>query len=108
MIALDEMQKKIREKPALYLGRPSLQLLFAFLDGYATRDYEIFGERQDPDDKKNALSFQTFIEKYYGVEESARGPAMIITEQCAGDDEKAFYKFYELYDMFMADDINSA
>ena len=110
MTAVDEMEKKIRETPGLYIGRPSLELLLTFLDGYATRDYEIFGERQDYYEK-GAFSpkrFERFVYDYYGVEESPKGAAMIITEHCAGDDEKAFYKYFEFYDMFMASEINSA
>jgi len=92
----DIMYQKIREKPGLYLGKPSLSLLFSFMCGYMIRQYEIFGDEQTSNLSKN---FLRYIQDYYEISETSKNWCTIICENCSNEEE-AFYKYYELWDEF--------
>ena len=90
------MQQRIREKPGLYIGKPSLSLLNAFMLGYMLRHNEVSGTIESI---KTEKSFYEYVKNYYAVSETTKGLCSIICENCLNDEE-AFYKFFELWDEF--------
>ena len=98
----ESMYQKIREKPGLYIRKPSLALLAAFMNGYMIREYEIYGGDQT---NEEYWRFQKFVQDYYGITNIhpdipiTEGSNTIICENCSNEEE-AFYKFFEIRDQF--------
>lgn len=93
MDSLTELLEKIRIRPGMFLGKPSIELLRAFISGYLVN-------KKEPDiDTDFYLEFQTFIEQKY----SRKGTTHCITiiQSITTSDEEAFYKFFELLDEFL-------
>jgi len=97
MDAKEAMLMKIREIPALYIGKPSLTLLCTFIDGYMYRQYEIYGD--DHSDYK--VSFQEYVQNYYNVSRTTDSCCMLILKNSLNEKD-AFYKYFELYDLYKA------
>lgn len=85
--------KKIKIRPGMYFGKPSITRLNIFIHGYNFAHVEEGKARRIDLDE-----FQGFIEAIYS-EKCSIGWADIILEDC-GDEEEAFWKFYELYGEF--------
>lgn len=85
--------EKMKIRPGLYFGKPSITRLNIFIHGYNFA-YVEEGKLQPID----LGEFQGFIEAIYS-EKRSLGWADIILEDC-GDEEEAFWKFYELFDEF--------
>jgi hypothetical protein len=81
----------------MYLGRHSICLLRAFLDGYqlACEDahLEVTG---GPD----FHGLHDWVAQWYGRTDSPRGWCGIILEECGGDDAKALEVFFTLLDEY--------
>ena len=125
MIRLDDTfftwLPKIRERPGIFLGEPSLIALFHFWNGYAFRQMsdELESQKRSDYSKQNCKvvdteeagefskkhfmdGFEKFAYSYFGCEWSTQGWVKLITEKCSSDAE-AFYKFFELLDTFMSE-----
>lgn len=94
-----EFIETIRKRPGMYLGSNSITALWHFLNGcrFALREagnepYELF-----------PLDFY-FMHEYtklmYGFYESTAGWRNHILRNCGNDEEKALFKFFELFDEF--------
>src|SRR5437660_171025 len=95
MGAILDMMQKIRERPALILGRPSANALYAFLSGFAYA-------RKDSDrgDYDFLAGFNQWVHDRYGVT-STQGWAKIIEFYSMTEtDEMAL--FWKLMDEFLA------
>lgn len=100
-----EMIEKIRKRPGVFLGSCSISALRSFLDGYNMALYDLMAEERLI--RLQPLPFSLFdsfaanrcIQTGY---QSGMGWHMIILQQCGGDEKKALYTFFELYDEFMA------
>lgn len=92
----------IRTRPGMYLGTLGITALMNFMHGYqfALRER---GERSA--DNLFPLDFY-FMHEYtallYGLYESTAGWRNHILWNCGGDEEKALFKFFELFDEFKA------
>jgi len=124
MIRLDDSfymwLPRIREKPGLFLGEPSLIALSHFWKGYAFRAMSdelesqkhmgvseqhsgavVHGELSRSQEEHFMDGFEKFAYSYFNCEWSTQGWAKLIVKNCKSDEE-AFYKFFELLDEFMS------
>jgi len=85
----------IKERPGLYIGKKSLILLHAYMNGYMDRQRELEGQGEGFN-----FEFQEYIQKRYNITSSHHWSS-IITFFCTTDAE-AFDRFYELLDEFNA------
>ena len=92
----------IRKRPGMYLGSKSITALMNFIHGYQFA----MCERREFDDASTdlfPLDFW-FMHEYtallYGFYESTAGWRNHILQNCGGDEEKALFRFFELFDEF--------
>jgi hypothetical protein len=90
---LFEILEKIKAKPGMYLGQPSVLDLFVFLAGYKTARRELGIE---PTDREITFyeGFNEFVQSFYQIH-SSKSWAKIIESNCI-DDRHGFDKFFEL------------
>jgi len=91
----DELLRRIREQPSMYLGKPSVTALRHFNCGYAMRG-------QDCGLFPPGLGFCWHVADKYGLGHAMDVPHMAL-EVCNGDEEAAFDKFFELLDEYLAE-----
>lgn len=104
-----ELIDRMRERPAIWLGKKSITLVNVFLWGYeaAERDYNIKIKS-----KKQLLPLDWwFMHEFTKIKcheyESTAGWCNIILNHCGGDEKLAFDKFYEFFDEFKSLKIKS-
>ena len=85
---------KVRQRPNIYLGRPSLERLSAFIDGGICLYQEITGIYLE-----FAPGFDDFVHEQYKIY-TAHSAASLITF-FSDNDEQAFYTFFELLDQYL-------
>lgn len=85
---------EIRKHPELYLRKKSLWNLQLFISGYLMRQREI-----QPDFHTSFEEFSSYVNDYYQYGMNTLDWERILFF-VIGDDEKAFYVFYELLDKF--------
>jgi len=125
----EELMRKIRERPALYLGKKSLTLLVQFLNGYELgvdvgvwetstgldffENYDvamqsIFENPQKRDSEIKFHQFNEFVHTYYNRMINLGGTSMPGTSMSSAhlisetnnSDEEAFDKYFELLEAF--------
>ncbi|XWK88281.1 MAG: hypothetical protein U7127_29550 [Phormidium sp.] len=97
MSGVFELLEKIRTKPGMYIGRPSVSDLFMFLVGYEYGRGESGVEATEEEDDFYG-EFQPWLQKKLGIK-TVSSWAKIIMVSC--HDEKAgFEKFFKLLDEF--------
>ena len=89
-----QLRELIRNNPKLYLTSPSLKYLEVFLNGY----YLCTSMHQIPFEPYKG--FDEFVQEKYGVTVE-KNIFKIIEFKIWYDEEKAFYKFFELLDEFL-------
>jgi hypothetical protein len=96
---LFEILAKIKSKPGMYIGHPSVSDLFVFLTGYKTARRELGIE---PTDRELIFyeSFHDFIRNHYQIH-SSNSWAKIIMLNCP-DENQGFDRFFELLAEFEA------
>lgn len=97
MTNLYETLAKIKQTPAMYLGRPSVSDLFMFLTGYEFARSEL-GYDLDNDEEFFFDSFQPWLQKRLGIK-SVTSWAKLIMLSCQ-DEKTGFEKFFILLDEF--------
>lgn len=97
MAGLFEILEKIKAKPGMYLGSPSVSNLFIFLVGYKTARRELGIE---PTEKEIEFyqEFQPWLQNRMKISTSNSWAAMI-QFQC-GNEKEAFECFFQLLDEF--------
>ena len=112
--------QKIRERPGLFLGEPSLTALVHFWNGYAFNrmingsdangENSCFVDCDESSVEPEQITlyeshfmdgFEAFVYNHYKSEWTTQGWAKLILEKCITEEE-AFYKFFELLDEFFA------
>jgi hypothetical protein len=91
----------IRHKPAAYLGRINLTALNDYLDGFQAAIHTV--GKYDVEKRLLPLPFwffHEFVANYYNWYESTTGWCNIILKETQFDEEKGFWDFYELFDIF--------
>ena len=84
---------EIRARPALYLGKESISLLAAFLDGF------VHGKGgQGQFDSELFVGFQSFVRSRFGMSSSHRWNDVILFFET--DEARGFWRFFELFDEY--------
>ncbi len=92
---LYELLQKIKQKPSVYLGNPSILCLRAFLSGYNVAQYQL----GLPLGEKDALDgFQEWIQKKFRIESSQSWANIILF--FSQDERDALDNFFELLEEF--------
>jgi hypothetical protein len=94
---LFEILDKIKARPGLYIGRPSVSDLFMFLVGYKTARREL-GIEPNQEEVKFYQEFHQFVEKKYNLHTS-NAWASIIMLYCP-DEKHGFERFFQLLEEF--------
>lgn len=103
MSGLFDILPKIKARPGLYLGMPSVSNLFVFLAGYKTARRELKIETTEEENEFYG-QFQSWLQKRLQVT-TVKSWADII-ELKAAEEPKAFYYFFDLLDEFRNRDKN--
>jgi hypothetical protein len=96
------LNEKLRSRPGMFIGEPSLTRLAAYLRGYDHALHDLRGEPAHP----FFLRFQEWVVRrvqapqYFGWERA-------IMQQCHSEAE-AFDRFWQLFDEYSAEDGNEA
>jgi len=114
------MLQQIRKRPGVYLGKNSLTALRFFLHGYTfrivtelwmkrtgldfvTTDYDYFIQTNDISKYSDCLDgLDEFVHAYYKEEITVKSCFTVIFENTSSEEE-ALDKFYELLDLYFAE-----
>lgn len=105
MSGLFEVLEKIKARPGMYLGRPSVSDLFMFLVGYEFARSES-GIDLSEQEEQFYEAFQPWLQKKLSVTTTASW-AKLILHSCSGE-ETGFYAFFDLLDEFFQTVTSSA
>jgi hypothetical protein len=90
---LFEILAKIKSRPGMYIGHPSLSDLFVFLAGYKTARREL-GIKPTDRELEFYNNFHEFVQNHYQIN-SSNSWAKIISFYCP-DEIQGFARFFEL------------
>lgn len=96
---LFEILAKIKARPGMYIGHPSLSDLFVFLAGYKTARREL-GIKPTDRELEFYDNFHEFVQNHYQIH-SSNSWAKIINFYCPGESQ-GFDRFFELLAEFEA------
>ena len=94
---LFEILAKIKARPGLYIGRPSVSDLFMFLVGYKTARREL-GIELTAEEMRFYREFHQFIEKKYNLHTSNAWAKIIMLYSL--DENQGFERFFQLLEEF--------
>lgn len=97
MSRIFELLEKIRTKPGMYIGRPSVSDLFMFLVGYEYGRGESGVEPTEEEDDFYG-EFQPWLQKKLGIKTVSSWAKMIMLS--CHDEKAGFEKFFKLLDEF--------
>ena len=97
MISFYQRLQKIKEKPGLYIGYPSISDLFIFLCGYR-RACQDMGLTLS-DEELQFHEFQPWLQKKFRLSTSASWAKIILLY--SSDETHAFQMFFELLEEFL-------
>ncbi|MFB9275597.1 hypothetical protein [Cohnella cellulosilytica] len=89
--------QQIRQNPIIHLGKRSLHLLKAYLDGYI----EYHNEISDKPDYFFLPKFQEFVQERYNISTTHNWVSLI--SFYSSSEENAFDNFYKLLDEFFSE-----
>lgn len=94
---LYDLIENIRKRPSLYLGKPSLEHLQVFLDGYsfARRQLKIPPSQQE----REFEEFQTWTEEKFNQQNTQSWTKIILFY--SENEKMALERFFELFDEFV-------
>lgn len=97
MISFYQLLLKIKEKPGLYIGYPSVSDLFMFLCGYrrACQDMGL----PLSEEEREFHQFQPWLQQRFSVTTSASWAKIILLY--AGSEPQAFEMFFDLFEEFL-------
>ena len=84
---------EIREQPAVYIGKKSLDRLAAFLAGYSYCMYQ-----QQNISTTILPGFQEYISEYFKIKSAQNWSSIIVSN--SRNDEEAFDMFYDFLEQF--------
>ena len=92
---LSDILKKIQNKPSVYLGKPSITCLQAFLSGYNVAQYQL-GLPLQPENPLDG--FQDWIQKKFNIDSSQSWANIILF--FSQDERDALDIFFQLFEEF--------
>lgn len=97
MSGLFEILEKIKARPGMYIGRPSVSDLFMFLVGYKTARREL--EIELTEEEEDFLGeFQPWLQEKFGISTHSSWAKMIMLY--FHDEKQGFDYFFKLVDEF--------
>ncbi|MEG3899989.1 MULTISPECIES: hypothetical protein [unclassified Microcoleus] len=100
---LSDILKKIKNKPSVYLGKPSISCLQAFLSGYNVAQYQLGLPLQ----QENPLDgFQDWIQKKFNIDSSQSWANIILF--FSQDETDALDIFFQLFEEFCQSKVHIA
>lgn len=100
---LSDILKKIKHKPSVYLGKPSISCLQAFLSGYNVAQYQL----GLPIQQENPLDgFQDWIQKKFNIDSSQSWANIILF--FSEDERDALDIFFQLFEEFCQSKVHIA
>jgi hypothetical protein len=93
MQSIEKLLKEIKLRPAMYLGRNSISLLAAFINGWCSRDLE------NVYDYYLIKDFQKWIEKKYKIRSNHSWSSIILFY--SSDENDALNNFFILFEEFL-------
>ncbi len=97
MTGLFEILDKIKTRPGMYLGTPSITTLFTFLVGYKTARREL-GIEPTETEMRFYDEFQPWLQERLSIKTNNSWAALIQFRSI--NDKEAFDRFFELLDEF--------
>jgi hypothetical protein len=97
MAGLFEILGKIKERPGMYLGKPSVENLFLFLVGYKTARREL-SIAPTEEELKFYGEFQPWLQERLQIRTNNSWATLI--QFCSVNDQEAFDRFFELLTEF--------
>jgi hypothetical protein len=97
MSGVYEILAKIKAKPGMYIGRPSVSDLFMFLVGYQCSRSEL-GIENTEEEEDFYGEFQPWLQKNLGIKTVSSWSKMIMLY--CHDEKAGFEKFFSLLDEF--------
>ncbi len=91
-----DILQKVKNKPNVYLGSPSIMCLQAFLSGYNVAQYQLGKSLDSPDCFDG---FQEWIQEKFKVESSQSWAKIILFY--SADERDALERFFELFEEFV-------
>lgn len=91
-----ELIEKIKQRPDLYLGKPSISHLQVFLDGYTYARLELGIPLTEQEQEFEG--FQEWIEKRFNQHSSQSWPQIILAY--SEDESDALDRFFQLFEEF--------
>jgi hypothetical protein len=99
---LSDILRKIKNKPSVYLGKPSISCLQAFLSGYNVAQYQL----GLPLKQENPLDgFQDWIQKKFNIDSSQSWANIILF--FSQDERDALDIFFQLFEEFCQSKVRS-
>jgi hypothetical protein len=97
MNGLFEILDKIKARPGMYLGNPSVENLFIFLVGYKTARREL-GIEPTEAELRFYTEFQPWLQKQFDIKTENSWASLI--QFYATNQQEAFDRFFELLELF--------
>ena len=97
MADLFAMLGKVKAKPGMYLGKPSVYDLFMFLSGYKAAKLEM-GIRPTDEELEFYREFQPWLQDKFSISTSNSWAKII--QFYSKDEQEAFERFFTLLDEF--------
>jgi hypothetical protein len=96
MSSFYELIRRIQKRPSMYLGKPSINNLQAFLAGYSLARQEL----NTPDlDESDFEGFQSWVQKKFNISSSQSWDKIILF--FSEDENSALITFFRLLDEFL-------
>jgi len=92
-----DILQKVKNKPNVYLGSPSILCLQAFLSGYNVAQYQLGRESLNAPDCFDG--FQEWIQEKFKIESDQSWAKVILFY--SADERDALERFFELFDEFL-------
>ena len=93
-----ELIQQIKQRPALYLDKPSIEHLQVFLDGYLFARRQLNVNMTEQEEKFEG--FQEWIENKFNQKDTQSWTKIILFY--SQDEKKALFRFFDLFDEFIA------
>ncbi|MCU0543631.1 MAG: hypothetical protein MUE44_15870 [Oscillatoriaceae cyanobacterium Prado104] len=92
-----DLLQRIKQRPGMYLGKPSITRLRAFLDGYEMARAEL--GLPDTEQQQQLEGFQEWIQERYKITSTHGWHSIILF--FSADERDALDRFFELLEVFL-------
>lgn len=93
---LYHLLERIKQRPGMYLGQPTISRLHMLLVGYSQARMELGLPRTSQEEELD--KFQDWIQRLYSIDSSQDWASIILGNTV--DEKEAFHRFFELFGQF--------